>query len=184
MALTEKALLNSDNQQQLAITRQELFNARHLPGWMYTSPEIYALEIERIFMKSWLCGGRVEEFATPGAYQALRIAGEPLLVCKDGSGQLNAFSNLCQHRGVEVVKGQGTAEEFMCPYHGWLYGLNGRLIGAPLTKEVTGFDFKNCRLPPLKLDTWADIFLSISIQTASRSRRSWTKTMCVSSPRS
>jgi Rieske 2Fe-2S family protein len=154
MALTERDLLNSDQHEQLAITREALSTARHLPGWMYTSEEIYALEIERIFMKSWLCVGRVEEYENPGDYHAMRIAGEPVLICRNQNGKLNAFNNVCKHRGVEVAQGQGNINEFTCPYHGWLYGLDGKLIGAPLSAEVEGYDFKQCRLPKIQIDTW------------------------------
>ena len=154
MSFTEQDLLNSDRKEQLATTRAALLNARHLPGWMYTSPEIYELEVERIFMRSWLCIGRVEEFENQGDYVATRVAGEPILVCRDQNGALNGFNNVCRHRGVEVAKGQGTAEEFMCPYHGWLYGLDGKLIGAPFSGDVENFDFKNCRLPRINVDTW------------------------------
>ena len=133
--------------QDFSKTRQDLLHARHLPGEFYTSPEIFQKEIEQIFMKDWLCVGRVEQYAKPGDYRALRIAGEPVLVCKDKSGGLHAFANVCQHRGVEVIRGAGNTQEFRCPYHGWTYGLNGELTGAPYSAEVTAFDWKSCRLP-------------------------------------
>ena len=137
-------------------TREELYRARHLPGYMYTSRDIFDEEIEKIFMKDWLCVGRVEQFPKAGDYRAMRIAGEPIIICKDNEGKLNAFSNVCKHRGVEVAPvGTGNTKEFSCPYHGWLYGLDGKLVGAPFNKEVRQtFDFKNCRLNPVKLETW------------------------------
>ncbi|MGD9764637.1 MAG: aromatic ring-hydroxylating dioxygenase subunit alpha [Candidatus Binatia bacterium] len=136
-------------------TRADLLDARHLPGEFYTSAEIYAQEVEKIFMKDWLCVGRVEQWSQPGDFRALRIADEPLLICRDQQGSLNAFSNVCRHRGVEVAFGTGNQTEFQCPYHGWLYDLEGKLVGAPYSKEVKTFDFANCRLPRVKLDTWA-----------------------------
>ena len=135
-------------------TRRGLSAARHLPGFLYTSPEIFAHEIDAIFMKEWLCVGRVEEFESAGAYRALRVAGEPLLVCRDEKGALNAFSNVCQHRGVEVATGEGTLKSFRCPYHAWVYDLEGKLLGAPHSREVEGYDFAGCALPRLRLDTW------------------------------
>ena len=137
-----------------AATRESLLKARHLPGWLYTSPEVFEREIDNIFMKEWLCVGRVEEFENPGDYHAMRIAGEPLLVARDKEGQLNAFRNVCIHRGVEVASGQGNVKSFRCPYHAWVYDLDGKLQGAPHTKEVEGFDFANCTLPRVSLDTW------------------------------
>jgi Rieske 2Fe-2S family protein len=135
-------------------TRAHLNEARHLPGIFYTSPEIFQREIETIFMREWLCVGRLEEFEHPGDYHALRVAGEPLVVCRGGDNQLRAFRNLCQHRGVEVAVGQGNTKRFICRYHAWTYGTDGRLTGAPHSDEVAGFDFKACRLPQLELDTW------------------------------
>ncbi len=135
-------------------TRDNLLAARHLPGLFYTSPNIFEHEIDTIFLKEWLCVGRVEEFAEPGDYRAIRIAGEPLLVARDKSGTLNAFRNLCRHRGVEVATGEGNLAQFTCPYHAWVYDLDGALVGAPHAKELEGFDLAKCALPRIKLDTW------------------------------
>src|SRR6188768_3970091 len=98
-------------------TRSHLSEARHLPGFYYTSPEIFQREIDTIFMREWLCVGRVEEFANPGDYRALRIVGEPLVICRGNDHQLRAMRNLCQHRGVEVAVGHGNAKRFTCRYH-------------------------------------------------------------------
>ena len=111
-------------------TRRSLGTARHLPGFLYTAPEIFDYEVETIFMKEWLCVGRVEEFENEGDYRAIRIASEPLLVCRDGAGRLNAFSNVCRHRGVEVATGDGNLKSFRCPYHSWVYDLEGKLLGS------------------------------------------------------
>ena len=135
-------------------TRDTLPKARHLPGYVYTSPEIYQLEKEKIFMKDWLCIGRIEEIENPGDYMALRIMDEPIIVARDNDGHVNAFANVCKHRGVEVASGSGNLQEFSCPYHGWLYDLKGNLVGAPYMKEAEGFDPKNCQLEPLKIDQW------------------------------
>ena len=153
-------------------TRQDVRRARHLPGYVYFDPEIYELEIERIFMRDWLCVGRIEQFANPGDYKAMRVAGEPIIISRDKDNVLRAFSNVCRHRGVEVAPvGAGHATQFACPYHGWLYDLEGRLIGAPFSRENEGFDFKNCRLPPVKLETWVGfIFINFDPESQSLGR--------------
>ena len=138
----------------IARTRYTLHRARHLPGHVYTSPDIYRLEKERIFMRDWLCVGRMEEIENPGDYMALRIMDEPIIVARDDDGRVNAFANVCRHRGVEVASGSGNTREFSCPYHAWLYDLQGRLIGAPYMKEAEGFVPENCRLAPLRFDEW------------------------------
>lgn len=146
---------------RIAQTQSPLHQARHLPGDFYTSQETYELEKERIFLQDWLCVGRVEEFEKPGDYLTLCIADEPIVVVRDEDGQLNAFYNVCRHRGTEVAVGQGNTTRFQCPYHGWTYDLCGRLRGAAYTKEIENFDMEQYGLVPLKLDTWGGfVFLN------------------------
>ena len=135
--------------------RRPIEEASHVPGRLYHSPEIFALEKQRIFLKDWLCVGRVEEFPHPGSYRTFNILGEPIVVLRNAAGVLLALGNVCAHRGVEVVSGAGEAREFMCPYHGWLYDLDGSAVGTPYMREAKDFDAKSCRLPPLRLESWA-----------------------------
>ena len=128
--------------------------AHHVPGDFYSSLDIYEREKERVFMRDWLCVARAEEIENPGDFMALRIMGEPIVVTRDNSSNLNAFANVCRHRGVEVAVGSGNTEEFSCPYHGWLYDLQGKLVGAPYMKEAEGFKPVSCRLTPINLDVW------------------------------
>ena len=111
------AQLDPKTRKAIQQTRANLTEARHLPGFYYTSPEIFQRELDTIFMREWLCVGRVEEFEKSGDYHALRIAGEPLVVCRGSDNQLRAFRNLCQHRGVEDAVGQGNTTRFTCRYH-------------------------------------------------------------------
>ena len=139
--------------------------ARHLPGYIYSSPDIFAEEKERIFMADWLCMGRVEAFATPGDYKTFDVMGDPIVITRGTDGALNAFSNICAHRGVEVAQGEGNMERFSCPYHGWTYDLAGKLIGASYMKDHKSFDPKACRMPPLQLDTWAGwVFVNFDME--------------------
>ena len=139
---------------EVAQTRAGLLDSKHLPGWFYTSPELFEHEVDTIFMKEWLCVGRLEEFANAGDYAAIRIAGEPLLICRDNDAKMNAFRNVCRHRGVEVATGRGNLAKFTCRYHAWVYDLEGKLMGAPHTKELRAFDVTKCSLPRISLDDW------------------------------
>jgi Rieske 2Fe-2S family protein len=140
-----------------------LAKATHTPGNVYASPEVFQLEKERMFMRDWLFVARVEEFQKPGDYLTHNVMGEPIVIAMGKDGKLNAFYNQCAHRGVEVVEGSGNTNRFKCPYHAWTYDLEGKLIGAPFMRETEGFDMKNCRLKPLKLDTWAGyVFVSFN----------------------
>ncbi len=138
----------------LSAIREPLDRARHVPGYVYNSNEILEREKERLFMKDWLMICREEEVETPGDFMTFRPLGEPVVVTRDADGQLHALANVCQHRGVEVASGSGNAQEFLCPYHGWLYDLTGKLVGAPYMKEAEGFDPSTCRLQALQVATW------------------------------
>lgn len=146
---------------EISATRTDLHRASHAAGEIYASKEIYCREVEVFFMRDWLYVGRVEELANPGDYMTMRIADEPVVIARDKNGKLGAFYNMCVHRGVEVAYGSGNANSFKCPYHGWVYDLDGQLTGAAYMKESTGFDLKNCRLKLLRLDVWRDnIFIN------------------------
>ncbi|MPZ36286.1 MAG: Rieske 2Fe-2S domain-containing protein [Rhodospirillales bacterium] len=148
---------------ELAATRAELKRARHAPGRIYASPEIYQREIESCFMQDWLYAGRVEEVANPGDYMAIRLVEQPVVIARDKMGALHASYNMCAHRGVEVAYGSGNTRSFKCPYHGWVYDLSGELTGAAYMKESDGFDQASCRLKPVRLDTWrGNLFISFN----------------------
>ena len=162
MALSEN--LNDSLGRDVAATRGPVSQARHVPGHIYTSLEIYQREKDSIFMQDWLCVGRSEDLTNTGDYLTLRAMGEPLIVARDQAGKLNAFANVCAHRGVEVATGEGNTQEFSCPYHGWLYDLTGKLVGAPYMKEAEDFDPAKCRLKPLALAEWAGwVFVSFNV---------------------
>jgi phenylpropionate dioxygenase-like ring-hydroxylating dioxygenase large terminal subunit len=67
---------------------------------------------------------------------------------------ISAFSAICQHRGMQVVEGTGNCGSFKCPYHHWIYGLDGRLLGAPAMERTVGFDKKDFPLPALAVELW------------------------------
>ena len=70
-------------QADFAALRRPLDEASHAPGWLYSSPEVYRLEVERLFMKRWLFVGREEELPRAGDYFTLRVAGEPIVIARD-----------------------------------------------------------------------------------------------------
>lgn len=136
-----------------AAMRTPLARARHLPGAIYASPDILALEHERLFKHRWLCVGRVEELPAVGDFLTMRIAGQPIIVVRENIERIVALRNRCVHRGVEVAYGQGNAREFVCPYHAWSFDLAGRLTGAGYMKN-TEWDRDAAALPAVRLETW------------------------------
>ena len=110
---------------------------RTLPAWTYRSAAFFRAEQEAVFRRSWLLIGHAAQLRRPGDYVSQTIAGEPLAVVRGEDGELRAFSNVCRHRGARVLDGAGTCGKALrCPYHGWTYGLDGRLLGVP---ERSGF---------------------------------------------
>ena len=131
-----------------------LEEARGLPPRAYLSEEFYELELEHLFRRDWICVGREEEVAQTGDYFTIELAGEPLLIVRGTDNRLRALSNVCRHRYMQVVMGQGNAARLSCPYHGWSYRLDGRLMGATGMAESRILDKENCRLPEFRLETW------------------------------
>lgn len=78
--------------------------------------------------------------AKTGDYIAKTASGTPLIVARGKDGQVRAFKNACRHRGTELVDGKGCAGAFVCPYHGWSYGLDGALLGIPHEDGFPNFD--------------------------------------------
>ncbi|HEX5274106.1 MAG TPA: aromatic ring-hydroxylating dioxygenase subunit alpha [Candidatus Rubrimentiphilum sp.] len=116
--------------------------ARTLAAEWYFSPEIRALENERIFSRSWIFVARDEDLAQAGSFITCEIAGESLIVTRDRAGTLRAFYNVCRHRGTRLCtqergRFKGTIQ---CPYHAWTYGLDGRLRVARNMEGVDDFD--------------------------------------------
>ncbi|KUI41473.1 hypothetical protein AU197_16680 [Mycobacterium sp. IS-1590] len=83
------------------------------------------------------------EVAAPGSYVTKDVMGTPVLVTRAQDGALRAFINGCAHRGAQVADGCGVTRTLTCPYHGWTYGLDGRLKGAPARTMFAGADLED-----------------------------------------
>ena len=139
---------------------------RTLPRAYYTSEEVYREEADRIFARRWMCVGRAEQIASPGDYFLAEVAGESLIVVRDKQEGPRGFFNVCRHRGTRLCENtsgrlNGTIQ---CPYHGWTYGLDGRLLGAPHMSETDGFDTADFPLHSAALGAW-DGFLFVNLET-------------------
>jgi len=97
-----------------------------------TSPDVLALERERIFARCWLYAGHASEVRQAGDFVTRTVMGKPILLCRDQQGRLRAFYNTCTHRGAVVCREKaGSAKSFQCAYHGWTFSNAGTLIGQP-----------------------------------------------------
>jgi Rieske 2Fe-2S family protein len=117
---------------------------------------VLADERERVFARGWNCVGRGSSIASPGDYVVREIAGESLIVVRDGNGTPRAFFNVCRHRGTRLCRDAAGhfAGSIQCSYHAWTYGTDGRLLGAPHMQEVEGFDKADYPLHAAAIAEW------------------------------
>lgn len=124
-----------------------------LSGRFYTSRSYFKHEKATVLAKGWHCLGRADEIPDAGDYFTTQILHEPLLVVRNDDGAVRVFSNVCRHRAMPVAEGQGNRKLFVCSYHAWSYGRDGRLVRAA-NMENTGFDKATCRLPVISSEVW------------------------------
>jgi phenylpropionate dioxygenase-like ring-hydroxylating dioxygenase large terminal subunit len=135
-----------------AATRRDVLEAETLPPWCYASDAFYRGEVERIFMKTWNFVGHAGRIPNTGDYATLDYAGTAVILVRDRDGTPRAFANTCRHRGAAIVEGSGNCRAFKCPYHGWVYALDGTLTGAPEMDATPGFEKARYGLIPIKLE--------------------------------
>lgn len=142
--------------------------AKSLPQHYFVSPDVFAREIERIFANQWLCVGHQSQIPHRGDYFVQEIAGESLVIVRDGPENIRGFYNVCRHRGTRLCEEpSGRFRETMrCPYHAWTYNLEGRLLGAPHMDSVAGFDKAEYSLHAVALSQWEG-FLFVNLAPAS-----------------
>lgn len=97
----------------------------------YVSEVQAAAETETLFRGRPLVLAASGELAGPGAYMTHDLSGQPILLTRDADGRARAFLNVCRHRGARVAESCGDARRFICPYHAWAYGLDGKLVARP-----------------------------------------------------
>src|SRR5712691_9530291 len=95
----------------------------------YTDPEQAAREQQLFFCDGPINIGLSALLPRPGDWMTHDYAGVPILMVRRADGSLGAFLNVCRHRGARIADGSGNgARDFACPYHGWVYGVDGALI--------------------------------------------------------
>jgi Rieske 2Fe-2S family protein len=136
-----------------------------LAGREYWDDAVWHEERERIWHSTWVAVGRAEEVPEAGSYKTFDVAGESVFVTRNAAGELRGFYNVCAHRGTRFLdEGFGSVRKvFKCPYHGWTYDLDGRLVGTPNVDEDEYFDRTDHPLFPIHVDTYAGfLFVNLS----------------------
>lgn len=127
-----------------------------LPAWTYASEAFLALEKEKLFRAHWQIACHVSDVAGKGDYLTLDICGERALILRGADGQVRAFHNICRHRGSRVVATERghCAGALVCPFHGWVYNLDGTLRGPAQPKSFPKLDRHAFGLPPIETEIW------------------------------
>lgn len=125
------------------------------PGWSlpqaaYTDPEVFAADLERVFYAHWLFAGHTADLDAPGRYVVVAVGTEQVIVVRGEDGALHAHQDVCAHRGSRVApEKRGQVKAFVCPYHQWVYALDGTLRSARLMGDC--FATASYRLAPVEV---------------------------------
>ncbi len=126
--------MDADHSEMLADVRRGM-----IPAHIYNDAEVFALEKERLFSRSWMFVAHESEVPAPGDYVVRHVLEDSFIIVRDEDGQVRALFNMCLHRGMQVCRAEiGNASHFRCPYHGWSYRNDGRLVGLPFHRDAYG----------------------------------------------
>jgi Rieske 2Fe-2S family protein len=139
---------------------------RTLPGHVYSDPDVWREEQDRLFATEWICVGREEELPSPGTYQVRNIADESVLLTRAEDGRLHAHFDTCSHRGTRLLDGGGELRSgvITCPYHAWTFAADGEPIATPNASAGAGID-RSAPLWPIGIETWNGfVFVNMSAE--------------------
>ncbi|KPM34088.1 hypothetical protein AK830_g12487 [Neonectria ditissima] len=147
---------------------------RALPASWYTSQEMYELERRAIFSKKWLLTTHKLRLENSGDWLRYDVADFQFILCRDRNGKINGFHNVCRHRAFPIVtEEQGHNSIFACKYHGWSYGLNGKLAKAPGYQDLDGFDKAQNGLLPIHVHIDAKGFIWVNLDGGEKPEVAW-----------
>ena len=150
---------------RLHLPEAEDQSALSLPGWVYHDSYYFRVEMARLIRPAWQIVCHASEIGAAGDWRSLEILGESVIVIRGADGTVRAFANVCRHRGSRLVDGnEGCAKRLTCPYHGWTYAADGRLIGVPHKADYPGLDPAAHGLIPVELENWRG-FLFVRLES-------------------
>jgi Rieske 2Fe-2S family protein len=121
-----------------------------LPRDFYVDEEIFAADMQAVFATDWLFACNVAEIKRPGDYLTMEIGSDSIIILRNRDGEVNAFFNTCRHRGSRIRPNEtGRVNRLVCPYHQWVYELDGRLLNArqmPPDFDASGYHLKPVRV--------------------------------------
>jgi phenylpropionate dioxygenase-like ring-hydroxylating dioxygenase large terminal subunit len=122
-----------------------LIEAGRVHRRVYTDPDLFELEMERIFGRAWLFVGHVSQVPNAGDYITTELGRQPVIMVRHRDGAVQVLINRCTHRGAKVVnERRGRAQRLVCCYHGWAFDTDGKLATVPVPEGCgEGFDKEN-----------------------------------------
>src|SRR5712692_4840733 len=143
----------------------DVARAHTLPKSMYIDPAVLELEKDRIFSRTWQLVAHSSELARHGDFKPATIIDEPILLTHPEDDRLRGFYNVCRHRAAQVVTTRGNRKSLQCGYHGWVYGLDGKLQVAREMDGTENFDKADFGLVPIRVERWGPfIFANLDDQ--------------------
>ncbi|KAF2104034.1 Rieske [2Fe-2S] domain protein [Rhizodiscina lignyota] len=147
---------------------------RALPASWYTSQEIYDLERRAIFSRKWMLITHKSRLPESGDWLRYDAAGFEFILCRDRDGNINGFHNICRHRAFPIVtEEKGHNSIFSCKYHGWSYGINGKLAKAPGYQELEGFEKAKNGLLPIHVHIDRNGFIWVNLDGGAKPEIAW-----------
>ena len=134
-----------------------------LPPLAYVSDKVFKYENENFLNKGWVPIGRADRLSEIGDYETLDVSGHPVILIRGNDNQLNALANSCRHRGARLLEGNGNTKGIRCPFHSWLYRIDGSFAAAPRIETSDAFLERNNDLIHYKLEERLG-FLFISLE--------------------
>jgi len=128
-----------------------------VPKDRYFDPEFYRLEAELLWPRVWQMACRLEEIPQPRDFTEYEFLDQSVVVVRTDDMGVQAFQNVCRHRGVRLVQGQGTAESgFVCPFHGWCYGSDGTNTFVTQARTFSEHNLRpeDLNLTPVRCEVW------------------------------
>ena len=133
---------------------ESLVQSDRVHSSVFTSEDVFEMEIDRIFHNWWVFVGHESEVPKPGDYKRKSIGRQEVIMSRTKDGEVRLLMNRCRHRGAIVCsREEGNAKFFRCPFHGWTYRNNGDLVGVPFPGAYgKDFDKSQFGLAPVPLE--------------------------------
>jgi phenylpropionate dioxygenase-like ring-hydroxylating dioxygenase large terminal subunit len=148
---------DTDSAEEMAnrVAAQQKKPGYAISSYFYRSPVVYQNELSQLIYRSWIYAGHISEIPNPGDYQLFEIGEDSIIITRGTDGEVHALMNICRHRGSRVCEEpSGNRKTFVCPYHGWVFNLDGSLRAAREMAARDDFDPNELGLKSAKVEVF------------------------------